>query len=201
MKALKYLKHKVVGMTLVAVAAFAASAMGWIDPASAALLAAGGAALIVTTAAGTTISITAQIPATFDQAGYEASAVGASFMLIGEVVSIGAHGRTYAPVTHLPLSSRTVRKFKGSRDDGNIDVNLARDSDDAGQIVAKAALDSDSDYSFRVVYPSGDVEYFQGKVMAITNAADGADSIVGRTMSIAITANSAGVGIVEVLAA
>jgi hypothetical protein len=154
--------------------------------------------MTVTTAAGTTLSISATIPETLDEAGYESTDI--VWTPIGEVVSIGAHGRTYAPVTHMPLASRTVRKFKGSRDDGNIDVNLGRDSDDAGQILAKAALDSDNDYSFRIAFPSGDMEYFQGKVMNINNAADGADSIVGRTMSIAITANSGGIGIVEVLA-
>lgn len=153
----------------------------------------------VTTAAGTTISISATNPETFDEAGYESTDL--VWTVIGEVVSIGAHGRTYAPVTHLPLSTRTVRKFKGSRDDGNIDINLARDSDDAGQVMAKTALDSDADFSFKIEYPSGDIEYFQGKVMNINNAADGADSIVGRTMQVAITANNAGVGIVEVLAA
>lgn len=156
--------------------------------------------MAVTTAAGTILKISAQTPATFDQAGYEASAVSSSWSTVGEVVSIGAHGRTYAKVEHLPLATRTKRKFKGSRDDGDLAINMARDSDDVGQIVAKAALDSDNDYSFGIFYPSGDVEYFQGKVMAITNEASGADAIVARTLNVAITADSAGVGIIEVLA-
>lgn len=197
MKVARYLKENAVRMTLMAVAAVAAS-LGLIDPMSAVLA---GAVLAVETAAGTTLWITAAIPATFDVAGYDASAVEGTMVAVGEVVSIGAHGRTYAPVTHLPLASRTVQKFKGSRDDGNIDINLGRDSDDAGQILLKTALDSDANHSFKIQYPGGDREFFQGKVMSMNNAADGADSIVARTVSIAITANAAGVGIVESLAA
>lgn len=154
----------------------------------------------VTTAAGTILYISASIPATFDQAGYEASAVASSLTPIGEIVSIGSHGRVYAEVKHMPLATRGARKFKGSFDDGTLDLNLARDTDDAGQIIAKQALASDNDYSFKIAYPSGDVEYFQAKVLSLPSAADGSDSIVSRTMQVSISASNTGVGIVEVLA-
>lgn len=152
--------------------------------------------MAVQTAAGTILSISANTPATFNQAGYEASAV--VFTVLGEVVNVPEHGRQYQIINHLPLATRTVRKFKGSRDDGTVDIQLARDSDDAGQIIAVAALDSDNDYSFRIAMPNGDKEYFQAKVTSYRVAMPGADSVIPATVGLAITANNAGVGIVTV---
>ena len=149
----------------------------------------------VQTAAGTTIGISASTPATFDEAGYEAL----SFTLIGQIVDGGTHGRTYAEVTHNPISSRGTQKFKGSFNEGNKTLQLGYDSDDAGQILLKTALNSDDDYSFEVTHPNGDIDWFQGKVMSLEKANPSVDSIISATVTIAITTNSAGVGIVEYL--
>jgi hypothetical protein len=154
----------------------------------------------VTTAAGTVLSISAATPATFTQAGYEASAVSSSFAPIGEITDMGEHGREYAEVTHMPIGSRGVRKFKGSFNEGTKTMQLGLDSDDAGQIVAKAAVLSDNDYSFRVVYPSGDVDYFAAKVMSFRKAVTGVDTIVSATIALSLTTSSTGIGVVEVLA-
>jgi hypothetical protein len=154
--------------------------------------------MTVKTAAGTTIAISASIPATFDQAGYEASAM--VFSTVGEIVDGGQHGRQYAEVTHMPIGSRGVQKFKGSFNEGNKTLQMGLDSDDAGQILLKAALLSDNNYSFRVAYPGGDYDYFQAKVMSYQKATTGVDTIVSATCELAIQTNSAGVGVVEVLA-
>ena len=153
----------------------------------------------VQTAAGTRISISAAIPATFDAAGYTASAV--VFTPIGEIVDGGEHGREYAEVTHLPLSTRGVRKFKGSFNEGSKNLALALDEDDAGQQMLKAARDDDNDYSFEVRYPDGDRDFFQAKVMSFRKATPGADSVVSATCTLAITASNTGIGVVEVPAA
>jgi hypothetical protein len=78
---------------------------------------------------------------------------------------------------------------------------LGLDNDDAGQVVALAALASDNDYSFRVVYQGGDVDYFQAKVMSFKKAATSVDSIRSASMTLELTTNSAGVGIVSTVAA
>jgi hypothetical protein len=149
----------------------------------------------VGTVAGVTIGISASQPATFDEAGYEALV----FTNIGEITDGGEHGRTYAEVTHNPIDSRGTQKFKGSFNEGNKTLQLALDSDDAGQILLKTALNSDNDYSFEVTYPNGDIDWFQAKVMSFRKATGGVDSIITASVDLSITTNSDGVGIVEYL--
>jgi hypothetical protein len=152
--------------------------------------------MAVQTAAGTTIGISAATPATFNATGYNAL----NFTTIGEVTDGGTHGRVYAEVTHNPIGSRGTQKFKGSFNEGNKTLQLALDVDDAGQVLAKTALNDDDDYSFGVTYPDGSMDCFQAKVMSFTKTVSTVDSIVTATIELSITTNSAGVGIVEVSA-
>lgn len=153
----------------------------------------------VETVAGTIIAISAQIPATFNQAGYEA--IGLYFATIGEITDGGEHGREYAEVTHSPIATRGVQKFKGGFNEGTQTLQLAIDDDDAGQVILKAASLSDNDYSFKETFQGGTVHYFQAKVMGFKQAASGVDSIRSASVTLSITTSSAGVGIVEVLGA
>ena len=86
---------------------------------------------IVQTSAGTTIAISAVLPATDDAAGYNAL----TWAAIGEVTDLGEFGREYATVTHNPVASRRTIKRKGSYNDGTMALQLALDRDDAGQIL------------------------------------------------------------------
>lgn len=150
----------------------------------------------VETVAGTIIYISATTPATFDSAGYEGS--GMNWVAIGEITDGGDHGREYALVTHMPIATRGVQKFKGSFNEGTKTMQLALDNDDAGQVIAQAALLSDNDYSFKVLYQGLDKDYFQAKVMSLKKAASSVDTIRSASMTLEITTNSAGVGIVSV---
>lgn len=152
--------------------------------------------MAVQTAAGTTIGISAATPATFNATGYAAL----NFTTIGEITDGGTHGRVYAEVTHNPIGSRGTQKFKGSFNEGNKTLQLALDVDDAGQVLAKTALNDDDDYSFAVTYPDGSMDCFQAKVMSFTKTVSTVDSIVTATIELSITTNSAGVGIVEISA-
>lgn len=151
----------------------------------------------VETVAGTKISISAAKPTTFDAAGYTAVATWAK---IGEITDGGSHGRTYAAVTHQPIDNRGTQKFKGSFNEGQKTLQLGIDSKDPGQIVVTEALDSDDDYSFKVEYQGGDVDYFQAKVMSFEKAVAGVDSIRSATVQLELTTSKDGIGIVEVLA-
>jgi hypothetical protein len=153
----------------------------------------------VESVAGTVISIAAEQPVTFDQAGYEDT--GMDWTAIGEITDGGEHGREYALVTHMPIASRGVQKFKGSFNPGSKTLQMALDNDDAGQVVLAAALASDNDYSFRVSYQGGDTTYFQAKVMSFKIAAAGVDSIRNASVTLEITANSDSVDFVHVTAA
>ena len=147
------------------------------------------------TVAGTLIGISAASPATFNVAGYTAL----SFTNIGSIEDGGEHGRTYNEVTFNPIDTRGTQKFKGSFNEGNKTLSIGYNSDDAGMILLKTALNSDNDYSFKVTYPDGDIDYFQAKVMTLTKATGGVDSIRMASVELSITTNVAGVGIVEYL--
>lgn len=153
--------------------------------------------MAVQTVAGTTIHIVAAQPATFDAAGYAAVT---GWKKIGEITDGGSHGKTYAEVTHNPIDTRMTQKFKGSVNIGTKTLQLGIDDDDEGQIVAKAALDSDDDYSFKVTYQDGAIDYFQAKVMSFEKAATSVDSIRSATVNLALTGTKEGVGIIEVAA-
>lgn len=151
----------------------------------------------VRTSAGTTISVSAAAPATYDQTGYEAL----TFTAVGEVTDAGEIGREYNLVTHNPLATRGTVKKKGSFNEGQMALKVGLDTDDAGQIILNTAKTSDNDYSFKIVYQNGDVEYFRAQVMSFKKGIGSVDQITTGAINLEITTNSAGVGIVTVLAA
>lgn len=146
------------------------------------------------TSAGTTLSISAGSPATFDETGFEAL----SFTVIGEITNIdGEIGRVYNLVTHNPLATRATQKFKGSYNSGSVTLQMALDEDDAGQILLEAALTSDANYSFKLVHQDGKVKYFQGKVMSFPATPGGVDDITSASVQVEITADDSGNDFVE----
>lgn len=149
------------------------------------------------TSAGTTIAVTASAPGSFDATGYDALTP----TLVGEVTDLGEFGREYALVTHNPLASRGTVKRKGSFNEGSITMQLALDTDDAGQILLKTASKSDSDYYFKITTQNGDIYYFAAQVMSFKVGVGGVDTITAATVTLELTTTSAGVGIVEKLAA
>lgn len=148
------------------------------------------------TVAGTTVGVSAALPATYNVAGYAAL----TFTNIGNIEDGGEHGREYAEVTFNPIDTRGTQKFKGSFNEGSKTLSIGYNSDDAGMAILKTALDSDNDYAFEVGYPDGDIDYFIGKVMTLTKATGSVDSIRMASVTLAITTSATGVGIVEKLA-
>ena len=128
------------------------------------------------TAAGATLAIatTAGAPTTVDAAGYAAK----TYTAVGEITNIGEFGREYALVTHQPLSTRGVKKGKGSFNNGTLNPTLALDSDDAGQILMKTALNSDESYAFLVTLQDGTKYYMMAKVMSFKPNVGGVDDVV-----------------------
>jgi len=151
--------------------------------------------MAIGTVAGTAISISAGTPATFDGTGYSAL----TWAVIGNIDDGGEHGREYAEVTFNPIDTRGTRKYKGSFNEGTKTLSIAYDSVDAGMVILKDAVLSDSDFSFKVSYPTGDIDYFQAKTLSLKKATGGVDTMRMASVSLSITTNDAGVGIVEVL--
>jgi hypothetical protein len=114
---------------------------------------------------------------------------------VGDVVSFGEFGASFEEITHQPVSDGNTYKFKGTRNDGSLALNLGRAPADAGQTILITALDSYSDYDFRVELNDAPNEltgnkgtrmFFAGKVMSYTTAIPSSNSIVGSTCNISI---------------
>jgi len=130
------------------------------------------------TVAGTSIAISASLPATYDNSGFSAL----TYTTLGEVTDIGTFGKDYTLVTHNPLNDRKTYKFRGSYNNGSLSVKLAKAtlvSTDAGQVIALAASNSDSSYSFRVTNQDGSKAYFTAKTMSFMTNVGSINSILG----------------------
>lgn len=134
----------------------------------------------VQTLVETTISVSATLPATFDDTGYAAL----TFSPIGQVTDWTAGGQVYNVVTSNPIAQRGTDKYKGTFNNGADTITVNRDDDDAGQVIIQAALTSDADQSFEVTYQDGTIDYFTGKVVSFDTVAGGADSIVQKTIQL-----------------
>lgn len=152
--------------------------------------------MAIESVAGTLIAVSAAAPATFNAAGYTAL----TFSAIGEITDGGAHGRTYAEITHQPIGTRGTAKLKGSFSEGTKTLQLAIDDTDPGQVILKTAVLSDAPFSFKVTYQGGAIDYFQALVMSFEKATAGVDSILSATVQLSLTSSKAGVGIIEVAA-
>jgi hypothetical protein len=129
-------------------------------------------------------------------AGYSAL----TFTTVGEITDLGEFGREYVLVTHNPVGTRGTQKFKGSFNEGTMNLTLGLDTDDAGQILMKAAALADTPYSFEVTTQNGDKYYFQAMVMSFKVSVGSVDSITTATCTLELTTSHGGVGIVESLA-
>jgi hypothetical protein len=146
----------------------------------------------VRTSAGSTIGISSSAPATFTESGYEAL----TFTLIGEVTDLGEFGREYNLVTHNPLATRATVKKKGSYNEGSISMGLGLDEDDAGQILARTASASDSDYYFCITLQSGAKRFFPAQVMSFKENVGSVDNITAATITLELTSAAGGIGII-----
>lgn len=152
--------------------------------------------MAVRTTAGSTLKVCASAPATYNSAGYAAL----TWTAVGEVTDLGEFGREYALVTHNPINTRITQKFKGSYNEGKMSLKIGLDTDDAGQILMKAASTSDSQYFFEVATQNGDKYHFPAMVMSWKVGVGSVDSITAASCDLELTSSSGGVGVVESLA-
>lgn len=152
--------------------------------------------MTIESVAGTTLKISAGTPATYDGTGYAAL----SYTTVGEITDLGEFGRVYNVIKHNPIGTRGTAKRKGSYDEGSLNLKLALDTDDAGQILCKAASLSDNNYSVCITAQGGDKYYMQVQVTSFKNIFGSVDNMKAASIDFEITTNAAGVGVVEVLA-
>lgn len=136
------------------------------------------------TSAGTVMSVSTDLPATYDDTGFAAL----TWTEVGEITGVPEHGDTYNPVNHNPLADRQTRVVKGSKAVNNLSIPLALDRGDAGQIIVldhTRGAKVDDPAAFKVEYPDGSTEYFNSLVMAFTVMADNVDSVLSGNISLA----------------
>ena len=148
----------------------------------------------VNTSAGTLLHISAIAPATFDAPGYVALA----WLPVGEIVDPGEFGRKYALVSHTPVATRGVQKFKGSFNEGTMAMTMGLDSVDTGQMALRTASKLDTPVSLKITLPSGTIYYFQALVMEFVVTGLTVDNITSASCSLELTTTKAGVGIITV---
>ncbi len=137
------------------------------------------------TVAGTTISISAGLPATYDSTGF----IALSYTAIAEVTDIGTLGKDFTLVTHNSIADRKTYKFKGTYNNGSLALKLAKAtlaSTDAGQTLAATASGSDASYSFKITSQDATDMFFTAKVMSFMTAVGGPNSILGGELKIEI---------------
>lgn len=134
------------------------------------------------TSAGTTLEVSAALPATYDSAGF----VALTFTAVGEVTDMGEFGRAYNLVTHNPLDNRRTVKRKGSYNDGSLALQLARVPADGGQAILVTAVDSDASVSCKVTLQDGTVQYFTAQVMSYTTGVGNVDQITNAACTLEI---------------
>lgn len=116
-----------------------------------------------------------------------------SYTEIGSVESIGAFGDKASSVTFADLSAARVKKFKGVKDAGQLNVSCAHDPLNTGQIAMIAARNSKFDYAFKVtVEDKADANdtnsafYFLAKVMSADLEVNDVNSMLKRNFTIDI---------------
>ncbi|SFB82361.1 hypothetical protein [Tropicimonas isoalkanivorans] len=129
------------------------------------------------------ISTTSQDTEPANEAAYEAlsyTEIGAN----GEVESIGRFGDTSNEVTFAGLKDGRITRAKGTRDAGTLDLVMAINYADPGQVALVAAEKTDFNYAFKIQFndaPDGgtpSVRYFIGMVGSAAEEAEGVDAIL-----------------------
>lgn len=138
--------------------------------------------MAVMTSAGSTLALSAAAPATIDAAGFGAL----TYTTVGEITDLGEVGKEYNVVNHSPLGDRRIRKFKGSYNNGSMQIQMGRDVDDAGQTLLRAAVDSDANYSFKLTLQNGRKMFFQAQATSSKVSIGSVDQITSMTTTVEV---------------
>lgn len=143
------------------------------------------AADTMTLSSGTTVSVAAASPATYNVAGYGAL----TYTAVGEVESVGEFGGSATVTQFTPLGTGVVKKFKGSIDYGQMALVVGRLLSDDGQELLKDGFDGTKRYaehSFKIVDSDGSIIYFTGMIASFSNQVNDANSVTKVSVNIDI---------------
>ena len=146
---------------------------------------------------GSTLSAVATAPGSYDGSGYAAL----TWVPVGEIKDIPAFGKSRNSIAFTPLASGVTQKYAGITDPGKLTLSFLSNTDDAGQLVLKTGLGSSAPVSIKIASQNGDVYYFRAMVLSFKLAIGDANGLTMATCDLDITATTAGVSHIEVLAA
>jgi len=135
---------------------------------------------------GTTLDVSAALPASFNAAGYNAL----TFVTVGNIIDMGEIGKAYNAIAHQVVGKRYPEKLKGNYDIGNLTITLGKVIADAGQVIIAAGLAADTSYSFKITLPSGNTGQITGKVLKAARGGIAADGVETLVVDIAIDPES-----------
>lgn len=132
---------------------------------------------------GTIYQVSAALPATYDEAGFDAL----TWIEVVDVVNIGAGGGTAAVQEYVPLKTgRAVRKA-GAITYADRAIQAGKHRNNAGHELLKDYFDGDEQgeiLSHRIVYPGGDTESFTGTVSSFAGDTLEANTFIFDTITI-----------------
>lgn len=116
-----------------------------------------------------------------------------SYTLVGEVEDLGEFGDESEEVRFTSLDDSRVRKLKGPRDAGTIQVVCGHDDSNTGQQEMIAAEAESLDYNFKIelnnkltIGGTNGLQYFRGKVMSKRLQVGQANNVVRRRFNVGI---------------
>jgi hypothetical protein len=137
------------------------------------------------TSTGTLFAISASSPATIDAAGFQAL----TYTNVAEITDVPEMGGDTAVVTHMPLATGVVEKFKGFVNFGSVTLGFADDITDAGQLLLDSGAtgaNKNLQHSARVTLQDGTFIFFTNKIFSFKLSPGSADAIVSATSLIEI---------------
>jgi hypothetical protein len=132
---------------------------------------------------GSTLSISAGVPATFNAAGFAAL----TYTLVKDLTDIGVIGGDTSIINHNPVAENTTYKLKGSRDPGSLSLKGAYAPTDPGQILLKAADVSPNTYCIKMVLQNGTIFYSQALITGFKVTVGGQSQITGMEANAALS--------------
>lgn len=142
----------------------------------------------IRTSAGSSVSISATLPTAYTAVAYATAATGA--VKIGLISEVGEFGRTYQDVTFNPLETRGTAHRKGSYDEGQLALQIARDPTDPGQEILVEASQSDDLYTIIVTLQDGTKQYYTGQVYTSVTNVGNVNAITMRNATIQLESGS-----------
>lgn len=141
------------------------------------------------TSTGATLEVSASLPATEDETGYDAL----TYTKIGGITNLGAFGASAAVVESNQLDNIITGKYKGQLNQGSMSIDSEYDPEDAGQAIMFTAVEDVTTggaafdrHSFKLTYQTGDVRYFGGKVFTATENVGGVNAMVAGSLNVEI---------------